>query len=103
MGLELFIALVAALIWAAIIEMLHAIGWYPDRWLASLITRPPSLAALRTAFWGLVAVGALAAMAAAYYMVPRNDDGSAGNTIGNVTGNTGIITQGQKGDNSNPK
>lgn len=46
----------SALAGAALIEALHAFGLYPDRWVASLITMPPSDTAVQLVFWSIVAL-----------------------------------------------
>jgi hypothetical protein len=100
---DIIIALVAAILWGAGIEVLHAVGWYPDRWIAGRVMTA-SRKAQRTAFWGLVAILALGTLFLVNWIFPAEhaavDVPSVVNKMGDIHNEHGITTQGQKGDNT---
>jgi hypothetical protein len=89
--------LVAAVLCGALLEILHPLGYYPERWLAGLIMRHPSEKAQKIAFWGLVAISALGTLLLVNWFLPLESPPSGGVTIKD---NQGIITKGQTGDNT---
>jgi hypothetical protein len=107
---ELFIALVLAIACAGIVELLHEFHWYPDRWLARCFMRRPSAKQARVFFWSSITAISLIIAVSVHFL--NGDEGhksspaagsSTDNQIGDIKNNKGIITQGQKGDNTFPK
>jgi hypothetical protein len=97
---DIVIALAAGLVWAAVLEILDATGWHPDHWLAGLIAKAPSVKAQKIAFWSLVAFASLLTVLLASLVFPASETASSGNSMGDIRGNGGIVTQGQHGDNT---
>jgi uncharacterized membrane protein YeaQ/YmgE (transglycosylase-associated protein family) len=97
------VPLVGAIVGEALLRLLRGKGYYPDRWLAELVLSRRPKHGERITHSILVAGAALAGLLLGFWIQSHSASGvpaSAGNTIGDIKGNKGIITQGQTGDNT---
>jgi hypothetical protein len=90
--LDTLITLAAALFWIAVLKLIPI-----ERWLTSFFVAAPSRTIQRVSFWSLVAIGSLATTLIGNWLLPTSGHQNA---IGNIKDNSGIITQGQTGDNT---
>ena len=63
-------ATLAAIFWAAILALVHRLGWYPDEQIAGLFVMAPTPSELWIAFLGLVALLAIALLFAEHWISP---------------------------------
>lgn len=89
--------LLAAAICEAILKVLHVWGYYPDRKLVALVIGRRSPETLqRTSHWTFTALATAAALIVVVFCTMPTSK----NVMGEIRNNSGVITQGQKGDNT---